>query len=200
MLPHAVRLAGSPYARSFTRGLGLSLLQRKPDEWRRQYATPSSGGCANPAMSSPKKKNNTRLNATARPVVAVAPTNDNEHHNVDPEGDDAKMSPPAEREHGRKKRKRSAAAVDEIDALFDDAIGRKVVRSALESVPAPAPAVAESLTKKADLALKQGRGRGDQSVNRHADLGAVVDAIKIAPHRDGKKRSKQRLDPAEGSH
>ena len=176
-----MRLAGSPYARSFTRGLALSLLQRKPDEWRCQYATPSSG-CANLATSSPKKKDNTKLKATALPVAAVGPSNDEQHN----------MDPPVERGRGRKKRKRSAAAVDEIDALFDDAIGRKVVRSALESVPAPAaPAVVKS---EADLTLKQGRGRGDQSVNKHADLGAVVDAIKIAPHHEGKKRSKRRLD------
>ena len=194
MLPHAARLAGSPYARSFTRGLALSLLQRKPDEWRRQYATPSSGGCANTATSSPNKKSDTGLKAT---VVAAAPTiDDNEHHDADPEGDDAGTSSPAERGRRRKKRKRSATAVDEIDALFDDSIGRKVVRSALEPVPAPAPAMVKSATKKADLKLKQGRGRGDQSVNRHADLGAVVDAIKIAPHGEGKKRSKRRLDPA----
>lgn len=192
LLPHAARLAGSPYARFFTRGLALSLLQRKPDEWRRQYATPSSGGYASTATSSPNKKSNTRLKATSPSVVAVAPTNDNEHHDADAEGDDAGTSSPAERGRGRKKRKRSAAAVDEIDALFDDAIGRKVVRSALESEPAPAPALVKSVTKKTDLTLKQGRGRGDQ----HPDLGAVVDAIKIAPHGEGKKRSKRRLDPA----
>jgi hypothetical protein len=126
-------------------------------------------------------------------VVAVALANDDEHHNVDPEGGDTSSS--AERGRGRKKRKRSAAAMDEIDALFDDAIGRKVVRSALESVPSPAPAVMKSVTKKADSTLKKGWGRGDQSVNKHADLGAVVDAIKIAPRREGKKRSKRRLDP-----
>ena len=32
------------------------------------------------------------------------------------------------------------------------------------------------------------------SVNGHADLGAIVDAIKIAPHREGKKRNKRWLD------
>jgi hypothetical protein len=136
------------------------------------------------------------LKATAPSVVAVASTNNNERHDANPEGGDAGTSPPAERGRGRKKRKRSAAAVDEIDALFDDAIGRSVVRSALELGPAPAPALVKSVTEKADLTLKQGRGRGDQSVSRHPDLGAVADAIKIAPRREGKKRSKQRLDPA----
>jgi hypothetical protein len=146
-----------------------------------------------PATSSPKKENNSELKATAQSVVAVAPANDDGDDNVDPEGGDTAF--PAERERGRKRRKRSAAAADEIDALFDDVIGRKVVRSALESVPAPAPAVVKSVTKKADLTLQRGRGRGDQGVNKHADLDAVVDAIKIAPHREGKKRSKRRLDP-----
>ena len=196
MLPHAARLAGSSYARYFTRGLALSLLQRKPDEWRRQYATPSSGGCANTATSSSNKKSNTKLRATAPSVVTVTPTNDNEHHDADPEEDDTGTSSPAKRERERKKRKRSAAAVDEIDVLFDDAIGRKVVRSALESVPTRAPTLVKPVTEKADLTLKRGGGRGDQSADKHPDLGAVVDAIKIAPRRDGKKRSKRRLDPA----
>ena len=193
MLPHAARLAGSPYARSFTRGLALSLLQRKPDEWRRQYATPSSRSSANTATSS-LHKDNSRSKTTAPSAVAVALTDD-EHHDVDSEGDEAGMLSP---ERGRvlKKRKRSTAAVDETDALFDDAIGRKVVRSALESVPAPEPDFVKSVSKIADSTLKQGRGQGDQSVNRHADLGAVVDVIEVAPHREGKKRSKQRLNSA----
>ena len=194
MLPHAARLAGSPYARSFTRGLALSLLQRKPDEWRRQFATPSSGGCANTTTASPNQKNNTSLKATAPSVATVAPTNDDEHHDVDLDEDDAGTSSLAEMGRGRKKRKRSAAVVDEIDALFNDAIGGNVVRGALGSVPAPP----KSVTRIADLTLKQGRGRGDQSADRHADLGAVVDAIKFAPHREGKKRSKRRLDPTGG--
>jgi hypothetical protein len=138
-------LAGSPYARFFTRGLALSLLQRKPDEWRRQHATPSSGVSANTATSSPNKNDNTRLKATAPSSVTV-------HHNEDPKGDEAGTSSP-ERGRGRKKRKRSAAAANEIDTLFDEAIGRKVVRSALE----PATAPAKSGTMKASSTLKQGQ-------------------------------------------
>jgi len=197
LLSHASRLAGSPYARSFTRGLARSLLQRKPDEWHRQYATPSSGGCVNPVTPLPIKKDNTKntsVKATASSVVAVGPTNYNEHHDVEPGGADAGTLSSAEKERGRKKRKRSAAAVDEMDVLFDDAFGRKVVRSALE-LPGPGPAPVKSLTKKADLTSKQGRG-GDKGVYRHAELGAVVDAIKITPRREGKKRRKWRLDPA----
>ena len=78
---------------------------------------------------------------------------------------------------------------------FNDAIGRKVVRSALEPASAPAPVKVEETN--VDLALKPGRGQqGGQSVDhRHAELGAVVDAIKVAPRSEGKKKSKRRLGP-----
>jgi hypothetical protein len=168
--------------------LALSLLQRKPDEWRRQHATPSSGGGANAAKVSPDKIQNTRLKATA---VTVTPDNDNKRIKEDPEEGEAGTSPPEKRRR-HKKRKRSAAAADEIDALFDDAIGRKVVRSALEPAAAPAPVRAEETN--VDLALNPGRGKIDD--HRHAELGAVVDAIKVAPRAEGKKRSKRRLGPA----
>ena len=90
---------------------------------------------------------------------------------------------------------RSAAAADVIDPLFDDVIGRRVVRSALEPAPAPAPVKVEETN--VGLALKPVRGQqGDQSVDhRHDELGAVVDAIKVAPRSEGKKRSKRRPGP-----
>ena len=158
-MPHAARLAGSPYARFFTRGLGLSLLQRKPDEWRRQHATPSSGGGATATTSSPDKIKNTSLEATA---VTVTSNNDNKRIKEDLEGGEAETSS-LEKRCGRKKRKRSGAAGDEIDTLFDDVIGRKVVRSALESAPAPVKVEKTNV----DLALKPGRGQqGGQSVDQ----------------------------------
>ena len=125
----------------------------------------------------------------------MTPDNDNKRIKEDPEEGEAE-TPPPEKRRGRKKRKRSGAAGDEIDALFDDAIGgRKVVRSALESTPAPAPVKAEKTN--VDPALKLGRGQqGGQSVDHwHDELGAVVDAIKVAPRSEGKKRSKRRLGP-----
>ena len=66
------------------------------------------------------------------------------------------------------------------------------MRSTLEPA-APAPVKAET---NIDLALKSGRGQqGDQSVDhRHDELGAVVDAIKVAPRSEGKKRSKRGLE------
>jgi len=52
----------------------------------------------------------------------------------------------------RKKHKRSSTAADGIDALFDGAIGRKVMQSTLE--PVPVRALVKSGTKKANLMLK----------------------------------------------
>lgn len=88
-------------------------------------------------------------------------------------------SPP----RGHKKRKRSAAA-DEIDALFENVIGRKVVRSALEL--AATPPLSKSKTKEQE-------GGGQAGTDRHTDLGAIAEAIKDAPRGEQKKRRKRQL-------
>ena len=154
------------------RGLALSLLQRKPDEWRRQHATPSSSG------ATASSANNIRLKSTA-PSEGTVPTN--KHHDREEEAP-GKSSPAKE----RKRRKRSAAA-DEIDALFDDVIGRKIVRGEMDVDPAPAPAFPKSKTM-----AKEGERQGEERVGVHADLGAVVDAIRLAPSVEVKKRRKRR--------
>ena len=69
------------------------------------------------------------------------------------------------------------------------------MRSALEPAPAPAPVKAEDTN--VELALEPGRGQqGDPSVDHHhAELGGIVDVIKVAPRSEDKKRSKRRLGP-----
>jgi len=122
-------------------------------------------------------------NATASsPSKATAPAN---NWRDDREGQAENSSPSRQ----RKKRKRNAAA-DEIDALFDDAIGRKVVRGALDLAPTPAPVLPKSKTKGKEKAGE--KGKREEKVERHADLGAVVDAIRVAPSGEGKGRSKRR--------
>ena len=54
------------------------------------------------------------------------------------------------------------AAAHEIDALFDDAIGRKIVRSALEPAPASAPVKVDSEKTDVDLTLKLGEAHHEQ--------------------------------------
>jgi hypothetical protein len=77
---------------------------------------------------------------------------------------------------------------DEIDTLFEGALGRKVARgalvvedsrAALESTPLR---IAEAVTKQ------------EKRVDKNADcgLGAVVDAIKAAPKGEGKKKRVRR--------
>ena len=149
----------------------MSLLQRKPDEWRRQHATPSSSGATtNPA-------NNIRLKYTV-PSAGTVPTDEHDGREEETPG---KSSPVKELE----KRKRGAAP-DEIDALFDDVIGRKAVRGAPDVAPAPAPAFRRSKTK-----AKEGEGQSEERVGAHADLGAVVDAIRHTLGDKGKKSRKR---------
>ena len=119
---------------------------------------------------------------TSSPSTATAPTNNGR----DGREEQVEKSSPARQ---RKKRKRNAAA-DEIDALFDDAIGRKVVRGALDPAPTPAPGLPKSKTK--GKAKKGEKGRREEKVERHADLGAVVDAIRVAPSGEEKERGKRR--------
>jgi hypothetical protein len=79
------------------------------------------------------------------PSAGTVPTNKHD----DREEALRKSSPAKE----RKKHKRSAGT-DETDTLFDDVIGRKVVRGALDVASAPVPAFLKSKTK-----AKEGEGR-----------------------------------------
>jgi hypothetical protein len=107
----------------------------------------------------------------------------NREHNDEHEEEGAGKSSPAK---DRKKRKRKRSA-DEIDVLFDGVVGRKLVRGALDT--ASEPASASALPKKTKT--KEGGGHS-KDMQRHANLEAVVDAIRVAPSGEGKKRSKRR--------
>jgi len=110
------------------------------------------------------------LNTSAPPVVAV-PTNKEDDNREEEEA--GKCSPARE----RKKRKRSVAT-DEIEALFNDVIGRKVVRGALDPAPVPVRASPKSTTKAKE---GEGQSESEERVEVHADLGAIVDAIRVTP-------------------
>ena len=121
----------------------------------------------------------------------MTPDNDNKYLKEDPDG--------GGRGHRFLRSGAGARSISEAaqlgmrSTLFDGVVGRKVARSALEPA-APAPVKAEETN--VDLTLKSGKGQqGDQSDHRHDELVAVVDAIKVAPRSEGKKRSKRRLGP-----
>jgi hypothetical protein len=84
-----------------------------------------------------------------------------------------------------KKRKRGAAATDEIDALFEDGFGRKFARSALEQE------TAQSLSRLEEKDTKHGGAGGSESVEKDVGLGVIVDAIKAAPGGEGKIKSRR---------
>ena len=130
------------------------MLQRKQEEWRRLHATPSVFASASAGVTSAPAQTTTS-SSTAGPAA------------------------PGGKE--RKKRKRGVSMVeDEIDALFDGALGCKVARSAL-SVGDSGAAAPE----------REQEDREDR--NAGCGLGAVVDAIRAVPKGgEGKKKRVRR--------
>ncbi|GBE79200.1 Nucleolar protein [Sparassis crispa] len=112
LIPHEHFLAGSFYGKFFTRHLNLHLLQRNVDEWKNQQSSAKSAQRAPlPPLTT------TTLAPIDRPAPAL----------------------PADTEQKHAKRKRKARPEDEIDALFDAALGKKVKKGRLGptgSVPA----------------------------------------------------------------
>ena len=91
----------------------------------------------------------------------------------------------------RKKRKRGVAVVeDEIDALFEGSLGRKVARSALVVEDSGAALESTPLRIPSTTTTRQ-----EKLVDKNADcgLGAVVDAIRAAPKGgEGEKKRSRR--------
>ncbi|KAI0299719.1 ARM repeat-containing protein [Multifurca ochricompacta] len=119
LLPHTARLAGSSHAQFFRSGLALPLLRSRPEEWRRLYATPSSGTSGTSATSL-----KVEIKTAASPMTA--PARAEGRHLAPMGGVEAAVESVPTKAH--KKRKRSSE-MDEIDALFDNARGGKVTRS-----------------------------------------------------------------------
>lgn len=141
-------LAGSFYGKFFARHLNLYLLQRKPEEWRNLQIQSKA---AQALKSAPAPS------TTTKPSMEPAPTSD---------------------ENSKKKRKRGSAPGNEIDALFDTSLGKKLKRAALNPGDL-------SATNKTDepLPTKDDKGLVD-----------IISAIRAAPKGDSsssrKKKSK----------
>lgn len=142
-------LAGSFYGKFFARHLNLYLLQRKPEEWR-NLQIQNKAAQALKAAPTPS--------TTTEPSTEPTPTSD---------------------EKSKKKRKRGSAPGNEIDALFDTSLGKKLKRVALNPEDL-------SAANKTD---KQLPAKGDKG------LDDILTAIRAAPKGDGdssrKKKSKQ---------
>ncbi|KAI6035570.1 armadillo-type protein [Pisolithus orientalis] len=109
IMPQEQSLAASYYGKFFARNLNLYLLKRRPDEWK-QLQSKSK------ATTSGEKAEQTSVSAPTPlqpPSVASLPT-------ADKKAPSPKKSP----------RKRDPPA-DEIDVLFDTALGNKIKRAAI---------------------------------------------------------------------
>lgn len=141
--PYEQNLAGSQYGKYFVRNMNLLLLRRDPDAWRAQQS--SRRDVSIPSTSSQTK-----------PASVSAPKRS-------PEQPPTGVAP-----NPSSKRKRTEG--DDIDKLFDSALGKKQKRSALP------PAQEEHIASVGSEA---------------AGLESVLDAIKGASKGDRKRKKKK---------
>jgi len=154
-------LAASFYGKFFAKRLYLSMLQRKPGDWRdlqvRQVQSQS-----------------------AKVVPPLA----------------ADGSTPAQKktEDEEKKHKKRKAPADEIDALFDEKLGKKVKRAALEGTGSHKTDVKgpKSVPEDDGEKTKKKKAKKDKSAShKDSDLEQVLNAIGSVPRTEGKNRKKK---------
>lgn len=128
-MQHEMFLAGSFYGKFFARNLHLTLLKRKPDEWKQNQARAK---LAKAEGSSARK-----------PVAPTHPIRSNATSGA-PAGEDPS--------HSEKKRKRDEKPKDEIDALFATATKKPRNADSKPSAPTVKPVKKEVEEPKAGVA------------------------------------------------
>ncbi|VDC06251.1 unnamed protein product [Peniophora sp. CBMAI 1063] len=170
LIPHEGALAGSFYGKFFARNLNLYLLRRKPDEWKEAQVKAAAKATAD---TTPSASNKTAT------VESAEKTGDTERVAAGK----------------KKKRKREQGEGDEIDALFDGALGRKVKRAALDSGATNSQPGKEA---RAEHAGKGAGGKKDKKRKKDrlldGDLAGVLGAIRSAPK--GEERTHKRKTKA----
>ncbi|OBZ71991.1 Nucleolar protein 9 [Grifola frondosa] len=152
LIPHEHTLAGSFYGKFFARNLSLHVLQRDPERWKNMQAAAKSA--AN-VFSAPAQQSQTpSVPATSANAPVPAP--------------DTVEKP--------SKKKRKTRPEDEIDALFDATVGKKVKKGELGE--------AAMLTKQATT--------GKEDIAADKNLKDVLGAIRSAPKDDKGHRKKKR--------
>ncbi|RPD62032.1 ARM repeat-containing protein [Lentinus tigrinus ALCF2SS1-7] len=173
LVPHEHTLAGSFYGKFFARNLNLHVLQRDPERWKSMQAA-AKAPAVDPA------------------AVPAAPTQKN--------GSAAETSPkkPSESDRSDKaKHKKGKGKQDEIDALFDATLGKKVKKAELStSTPEAKPSKEDTGTpakSKSDKGEKKSKKRKDRDEGgTDRDLTDVLGAIRSAPKEDkGPKKRKK---------
>ncbi|KAF5320668.1 hypothetical protein D9619_001195 [Psilocybe cf. subviscida] len=146
-------LAASYYSKYFSRNLNLYLLQRRPDEWRNWQSEKKRA-----VEQAGKDKQKTG------PASASAPT---------PAPPTAVQAETKEKES----KKRKSRPENEIDALFNEKLGKRIKKAALatDSKPHVEP-------KKQE--------KGSKVDVKDKDLQNILGAIRVAPANDGKKKKR----------
>ena len=143
LLLHEQNLAGSQYGKYFVRNMSLLLLKRDPDAWRAQQSL----------------KREAPIPSTSDQTKSVSVSV--------PE----KSSEPSAEVTTKRPSKRKRKEGDDIDKLFDSALGKKQKRSAL-----PPAREEPTVSTKSDA----------------AGLESILDAIKDAPKGDKERKHKKK--------
>lgn len=195
LFAHESKLAGSFYGKYFARNLNLYLLQRRPDEWRTQQA-----------QAHVQAKQGVKPTATVAAAAAQKGKRD-----VDSATKEV-VEVVEEKDTGKKRKRGGKGKADDIDELFEAALGKKMKKGSLavpsihdDGQPAPADGVIEAEYKDegAERAEKKRRKEekkekkkrksdGDGEGGEDKTLEGVLGAIKAAPKGQEKGRGKSK--------
>ncbi|PPR04002.1 hypothetical protein CVT24_010495 [Panaeolus cyanescens] len=149
-------LAASFYGKFFAKNLNLYLLQRRPEEWRN--------------LQSERKRAADQAN---KPVTVKA-------------ADPAPAKAPEQKRAEKETKKRKNRPEDEIDALFNEKLGKKVKRAALEDTTSPQKASAESIAAaEVSKKSKKDRKKAKEDGSGDKELEQILGAIRAAPKSEG---------------
>uniref|UniRef100_A0A8H7Y237 Nucleolar protein 9 n=1 Tax=Psilocybe cubensis TaxID=181762 RepID=A0A8H7Y237_PSICU len=150
-------LAASFYGKFFARNLNLYLLQRRPDDWRN-------------LQSERKKQEEQEKKITVGPTVMPPKT-------TQPDLAEEAVTPAKPFES----RKRKSRPENEIDALFNEKLGKRVKKGALGDAIALAPSP-EKLKKDV---------KDEKNLGEDKELQQVLGAIRLAPGNDKKHKKRK---------
>ncbi|PPQ83657.1 hypothetical protein CVT25_006263, partial [Psilocybe cyanescens] len=163
-------LAASFYGKFFARNLNLYLLQRRPEDWRNLQSERKR-------TQEQQEKEQEKQNAASPEVAAPQ-----------------KQKPAAVVEDmPTQSRKRKSRPENEIDALFNEKLGKRIKKGALASnvaaaayVPEVPSAVSPNKKKKEKKQVAEKEGEEDED----RELQQVLGAIRFAPANDKKHKKR----------
>ena len=180
---HEHALAGSFFGKFFVRQMALHVLRRDPERWRSMQVESKAAAAA---IAAPTQKVKAEAKAPAKPTIA-APA-------VEPDAAEDEQ----ETARVKSKGKRRAQPQDEIDAVFDATLGKKVKKAELAAPDEDVSAKTKSKDKDRDTDSRKSekkkgkRKRDGEEGGANAGLEDVLGAIRAAPKEDkGQKKRKR---------